>query len=205
MPFAFAGLAALSSRRSRPVQDPGSGGTGPFTKLALFSDSGENTGTCEVRRLVKPDTEWRRELNSEQYTVTRRKGTEPPYTGAYWNNHEPGLYRCVCCGNALFASDSKFDSHTGWPSFSLPVASENIRSEKDVSFLMERTEVLCAKCDAHLGHVFEDGPEPSGLRYCINSVALVFIARSSVRSSAERFSDRKTPNSLSSSLKSESS
>ena len=176
MPFAFAGLMAVGARRERVLPDAAQDGNGSEVTIVLFTDEGEKKSKVKVKKVVMTDAEWRKILDDDEFDVTRKAGTERAYTGRYWKNHENGLYRCICCGNALFSSKTKFESGTGWPSFWAPIAEENIRTVSDRSLAFEaRTEVLCRKCDGHLGHVFNDGPQPTGLRYCMNSVSLKFV------------------------------
>jgi peptide-methionine (R)-S-oxide reductase len=143
--------------------------------IVEFADNGKPTGKISVPRMVKTDAEWRAQLSPISYDVTRRAGTERAYTGDTWNLHDKGLFRCVCCNTALFSSETKFESGTGWPSFWAPIAKENIVENTDGSLGMERTAISCKQCDAHLGHVFDDGPRPTGLRYCMNSAAMHFV------------------------------
>ncbi len=150
-------------------------GSAKEVKIVEFSNAGQRGGVSLVPVIVKTDAEWEQQLSPEAFEVTRRAGTERAYSGQYWNLHEKGLYRCICCDTALFSSETKFESGTGWPSFWQPLAKENVLENMDLSLGMQRTAVSCRRCDAHLGHVFDDGPKPTGLRYCMNSVSLKFV------------------------------
>jgi peptide-methionine (R)-S-oxide reductase len=150
-------------------------------RIQRFTDQGKSTGIEDVDKVVKTAEEWKKQLATAPqgdltFVVTRQEGTEAPFTGPNWNNHSAGLYRCICCDNALYTNETKFDSGTGWPSFWRPIAKENVVESGDKTIGMDRTAVSCALCDAHLGHVFDDGPKPTGLRYCMDGVAMRFIA-----------------------------
>ncbi len=144
-------------------------------KIVEFSPAGQREDAVTVPVIVKTDAEWKQQLSPAAYEITRQAGTERPYSGQYWNLHDKGLYRCICCDTPLFSSDTKFESGTGWPSFWEPLAKENVRESVDMSLGMERTAVSCRRCEAHLGHGFDDGPKPTGLRDCMDSVALKFV------------------------------
>jgi peptide-methionine (R)-S-oxide reductase len=175
------GMTAWSMLTSPAISLAAGAAGGPSKEsevtVVQFSDAGTRLTKSKVPKVVKTDDEWRAQLGSGAFAITRRADTEMAYTGKYWNLHDKGLYRCICCDNALFSSETKFESGTGWPSFWAPIAKENVRELRDSSFGMMRTAVSCTECDAHLGHVFDDGPQPTGLRYCMNSASLKFVAR----------------------------
>jgi peptide-methionine (R)-S-oxide reductase len=166
--YLFGKKRAVADNKAVPVQAGSS-------SVRVFS--AQRNGYVTEEKVVKTDAEWKKILTPEQFEITRKKGTERAFSGAYWNTKETGTYSCVCCGNDLFLSEAKYDSGTGWPSFYAPIANENIATRPDDGFFMRRTEVLCSRCNAHLGHVFPDGPKPTGLRYCMNSAAMKFVKR----------------------------
>jgi peptide-methionine (R)-S-oxide reductase len=162
----------MMGHAARRPPDPA--GPPKMVTIVEFTDAGERKGVVTVPMIKKTDAEWKAQLSADSYEVARQEGTERPFTGSLLNEHEKGVFRCICCDTALFNSATKFDSGTGWPSFWAPIAKENVVEFEDDSLAMQRTAVSCKRCDAHLGHVFPDGPRPTGLRYCMNSVALRF-------------------------------
>jgi peptide-methionine (R)-S-oxide reductase len=179
----FLGMSVFSKKTETAEagarkQSPQQAGNQPGeVTIVEFTDSGERKETVHVPKIVKSDAEWKQQLPPNAYDIARHDDTEMAFTGQYWNNHEQGIYRCICCGTALFSSETKFESGTGWPSFYQPIAEENVESIDDTTFGMRRTAVACTRCDAHLGHVFSDGPRPTGQRYCMNSASLNFVKK----------------------------
>ena len=154
---------------------PGTEGTAGEVTIVEFADDGKRLKKTRVARVVKTEAEWKRVLSPNAFDITRHADTEIAFTGQYWNLHDKGLYRCICCDNALFSSDTKFDSGTGWPSFWAPIAKQNVHTAMDISLGESRTAVSCTECEAHLGRVFDDGPKPTYLRYCMNAASLKFV------------------------------
>jgi peptide-methionine (R)-S-oxide reductase len=172
---AIGGMALWSWRTRRPIAASAATAQPGEVTVVLFSDSGQRLKTARVARVVKTADEWRKQLPAGVFDITRNADTEIAFTGRYWNLHDKGIYRCICCDNALFDSATKFESGTGWPSFWEPIAAENVTATTDTTYGMVRTAVSCTECGAHLGQVFDDGPQPTGLRYCMNSASLRFV------------------------------
>ena len=175
--FCYMSLFSKKTQAAEPHAGQPSDQPPKEVTIVEFTDAGERKDAVHVPKMVKTDAEWQQQLTPNEFDITRHDDTEMAFTGKYWNNHDKGLYRCVCCGTALFSSDTKFESGTGWPSFYEPIAKENVEEINDDSFGMRRTAVACTRCDAHLGHVFPDGPRPTGQRYCMNSASLKFVKK----------------------------
>jgi peptide-methionine (R)-S-oxide reductase len=172
---AIGGLALWQWRKPSVLQASAATAEPKEVTIVLFSDAGQRQQQARIAKVVKTEDEWRKQLSENAFDITRHADTEIAFSGKYWNLHDKGLYRCICCDNALFDSATKFESGTGWPSFWTPIAKENVTEIRDTAYGMVRTAVSCTECDAHLGHVFDDGPEPTGLRYCMNSASLRFV------------------------------
>lgn len=167
---AFRALQGLTVRSTPPI-------TGDDVSIELFSAAGKSEGVVKLPMVVKTEAEWKQQLSPIAFWVTRQEGTERAFTGPYWDNHKDGLYRCICCDTALYDSKTKYESGTGWPSFWQPISALNVVKSSDMSLGMQRDAISCRRCNAHLGHVFDDGPKPTGLRYCMNGVAMKFVPR----------------------------
>ena len=174
---AISGLVLWAIKKPRLVEAAMPKGPAGTVSIVEFSDSGRRLRKVQVPKVVKSEDEWRKQLSPGAFAITRQAETELSFSGTYWNLHDKGLYRCICCDNALFDSETKFESGTGWPSFWKPIASENVREMRDNTLGMTRTAIACTECDAHLGHLFDDGPEPTHLRYCMNSASLRFVKK----------------------------
>jgi peptide-methionine (R)-S-oxide reductase len=175
--FLYMGIFSKKTETAEASAEHKPSGPPQEVDIVEFTDAGDRKDKVHVPKIMKSENEWKQQLSPGAYNVTREDGTEMAFSGQYWNNHDQGLYRCVCCGTALFSSETKFESGTGWPSFYQPIADENVESISDSTFGMRRTAVECRRCDAHLGHVFSDGPRPTGQRYCMNSVSLTFVKK----------------------------